>query len=241
MYRKNYLQPDYQAVRRELEQLAEPEFQKFSSSLIPNIRQESMLGVRLPKLRKIARRIAKEDWRSYLEQAPDDSFEEIMLQGMILGYAEGELAEIQQYIDSFLPKIDNWSVCDSFCSGLKITRTYPVQMWEYLEPYLEDDREYYIRFAVVMLIFYYVQADYLDIALQKLEGICHESYYVKMAVAWAVSIYYLSFPDRTLEFLHNCRLDEYTFNKALQKIVESQKTDRETKNMIRAMRKRIRE
>lgn len=226
-----------ESIRKTLEELAEPKFQKFSSSLIPNIPSESVLGVRLPALRKIAKKIAKADWRSYLADARNDSFEEIMLQGMVIGYVKAELSEIQGYIAEFVPKIDNWSVCDSFCSGLKIARTYPQEMWEFIQPYVKAKEEYDIRFGVVMMLFYYVDETHRSEALDLLDHIHQESYYVKMAVAWAVSIYYLSFPKETLEFLEHCHLDDFTYNKALQKIIESKQVEDDTRREIRARKR----
>lgn len=224
-------------IRKMLEELAEPKFQKFSSSLIPNIPSESVLGVRLPALRKIAKRIAKSDWRSYLADARDDSFEEIVLQGMVIGYAKAELPEVQQYITEFVPKINNWSVCDSFCSGLKVARAHPLEMWEFIMPYVKSDKEYEIRFGIVMMLFYYIDETHISEALNLLDAVRHESYYVKMAAAWAISIYYVSFPVETLEYLKRCKLDDFTYNKALQKIIESRQVDDDTKKRIRSMKR----
>lgn len=224
-------------LRWQLLSLAEPDFQKFSSSLIPNVDPRNVLGVRLPKLRKIAKQLAKEDWRAYLQNASDASFEEIMLQGMVIGYAQAGLDELLRYVAAFIPKIDNWSVCDSFCSGLKLPRVYPDEMWRFLQPYLEDKREYFIRFGVVMLIYYYVDEQHIDAALHCFNGIRSDSYYVKMAVAWAVSAYYVAFPEITMRFLLKNNLDDFTYNKALQKITESLKVTGQTKNIIRAMKR----
>lgn len=224
-------------IRQTLEELAEPKFQKFSSSLIPNIPSDSVLGVRLPALRKIAKKIAKSDWRSYLANARNDSFEEIMLQGMVIGYAKAELLEIQQYIAEFVPKIDNWSVCDSFCTGLKITKEYPQEMWEFILLYVKAEEEYEIRFGIVMMLFYYIDEGHVKEALSLLDAVSHTSYYVKMAAAWAISIYYISFPVETLDYLEYCRLDDFTYNKALQKIIESRQVDDETRRKIRAMKR----
>ena len=106
-------------IREQLFELAEDEYKQFSSSLLPGI--DNLLGVRLPALRKIAKQIAKKDWRSYLENADEIYFEEIMLQGMVLGYINDDIEDVLGYIVDFVPKINNWSVCDSFCVGLKIT------------------------------------------------------------------------------------------------------------------------
>ena len=116
-------------IKEKLSVLAESKYQKFSSGLLPGI--HNILGVRLPELRKIAKKLAKDDWQGYLQNASDDSFEEIMLQGITIGYVKSELSDILPYITIFVNKIDNWSVCDSFCSGLKLPKQYPKEMWEY--------------------------------------------------------------------------------------------------------------
>lgn len=224
-----------QTLKQQLLALAEAEYQKFSSALIPNI--SNVLGVRLPALRKLARPLAKGDWRSYLEQAEGDYFEEIMLQGMVIGYVKADVEEILRYVAAFVPKIDNWSVCDSFCTGLKFTRTNRERVWDFLQPYLQSDREYDIRFGVVMLLDFYIEGEYIDRVLERLDSIKHDGYYVKMAVAWALSICYVKLPERTLLYLRNNSLDDFTYNKALQKITESYRVDRETKQQIRRMKR----
>ncbi len=224
-------------LRKRLESLAEPKFQRFASSLIPELNPDLLLGVRLPKLRKIAREIAKEDPQGYLREARSDSFEEIMLQGMVIGCIKEPPDQIFPLIEDFLPKIDNWSICDSFCSSLKIAREYPEPIWSFLQPLFQDQRAYYVRFAIVMAIFYFIQKPYLPQIFAVLDGISVDSYYVRMAVAWAVSICFREFPDETLDYLKNAGLDSFTYEKALQKITESLKTDAKTKEMIRAMRR----
>lgn len=95
-------------IKEQLFELADEEYQKFSAALIPNI--NNVLGVRLPELRKLAKKLAKGDWRIYLEQAESEYFEEIMLQGMVIGYVKTDVEEILRYVADFVPKIDNWSV-----------------------------------------------------------------------------------------------------------------------------------
>ncbi|WP_066716921.1 DNA alkylation repair protein [Clostridium sp. Marseille-P299] len=223
-----------QSIKQDLLELAEPKYQEFTSKLLPGI--DNILGVRLPALRKLAKDILKDNPMEYLENATEDSFEEIMLQGMVIGGLK-DIDLVFHYIEEFLPKINNWSVCDSFCAGLKISKKYPKEMWQFIQPYLKDDREYFIRFAVVMLLNYYVDEEHIAEALQALDQIKHDAYYVKMAVAWAISIYYIKLPERTLEYLKYNSLDDFTYNKALQKITESLRVDKETKQMIRNMKR----
>lgn len=222
-------------IKEQLEDLAEEEFRCFTQKLLPGV--DGVLGVRLPKLRIIAKRLAKTNWSEYLEKAPEDSFEEVMLKGMVIGYIKGEQRDIFQLIREFVPKIDNWSVCDSFCSGLKMTRDCQEEMLEFLEPYLMEDREYFARFGIVMLIFYYIEENYIDRVLVFLNRVPREGYYVKMALAWAVSAAYVRFPGKTDIFLRRNELDDFTYHKALQKITESHCIDRETKDKIRSLRR----
>lgn len=221
-------------VRAELARLAEPDCAAFARRLVPGT--ENVLGVRLPLLRRLARRIAKEDWAAYLDAAGDSSFEEIMLQGLVIGYLDAPPQEVLARAAAFVPKIDNWSVCDSFCSGLKLARAHPALVWEFLQPYLGDTRPFAVRFAVVMLLFYYIDAQHLPRVLALLEGVRQDDYYVKMAVAWAASMCYAAFPAETLPWLQTARLDEFTRRKTIGKICESHQVDAAQKQRLRAMK-----
>jgi len=223
-------------IRDEIKKLAEEDYQKFSSSLLPGAK--NVLGVRLPKLREAAKKIAKGDWRTYLETCDNYYFEEIMLQGMVIGYAKSDIEEILKYAAAFIPSIDNWSLCDSFCSGLKITKNNKDRVWQFLQPYLFSDEEYHIRFGIVILLNYFIEIEYIERVLAALDKINHEGYYVKMAAAWAVSICYIKLPEKTLEFLQNNNLDDFTYNKALQKITESYRVDKEIKGIIKNMKRK---
>lgn len=249
-------------MRKYLESLGEPFYLQFASSLIPELPVERFLGIRLPLLRKVARHIAADRWEEWLPRAGEDSFEEVMLQGMVIGYGldnmerraggarrlrgqeehgreerrqEELLGEARRLIRWFLPKIDNWSVCDSFCSTLKIAGRHRAQLWPFVLDCLRSGEEYTVRFGAVLLLDYYVDRAYLGEALAELERVDHDSYYVKMAVAWALSMFYLEFPKETGAFFADCRLDDFTYHKALQKICESRRADREMKERVRAM------
>jgi len=224
-------------IRQQLFELAEDEYKQFSSSLLPGI--DDLLGVRLPALRKIAKQIAKKDWRSYLENADEMYFEEIMLQGMVLGYVnDDDIEDVLGYIVDFIPKINNWSVCDSFCVGLKMTNKNKERIWDFLQPYLSSDKEFEVRFGIVMLIDFYIDDDYIKLVIEKLDSIRHDGYYVKMAVAWAISICYIKFEELTLDYLKNNNLNDFTYNKSLQKICESLKVNKNSKAFIRGMKRK---
>ncbi|MVX65584.1 DNA alkylation repair protein [Clostridium chromiireducens] len=223
-------------IREKIFELSDSEFQKFQSKLCPNT--DNIIGVRLPLLRKLAKEIAKNDWRNFLHDCPNDYFEEIMLQGMVIGYLRADIEEILNHINSFVPKIDNWSVCDSFCIGLKFTKSNMKQVLEFLKIYLNSKKEFELRFGIVMLLDFYIVDEYIDQVLIILDQIKHDGYYVKMAIAWALSICYIKYPDKTIIYLKNNDLDDFTYNKALQKITESFRVDKETKSIIRSMKRK---
>lgn len=221
-------------VKSELEGLAEPEYQKFSASLLPGV--ENILGVRIPKLRVIAKRIAKENWKEFLEDAKDDSFEEILLQGLVIGYAKANPTEIITALDTFLPKIDNWSVCDSTAMTLKAAKDHPAY-FGYAQSCIAEETEFSVRFGLVLLMSHFVSDEYIESVLETIEDAELPGYYAKMAAAWAVSVCYVKYPERTEEWLSSAKLDDWTFNKSIQKIKESLRVSEEDKARLDSMKR----
>jgi len=221
-------------VRSELEALAEPEYQQFSASLLPGV--ENILGVRIPKLRVIAKRIAKENWKDFLDDAKDDSFEEILLQGLVIGYAKANPTEIINALDVFIPKINNWSVCDSTAMTLKAAKNHPAY-FGYADACLAEGTEFSIRFGIVLLMSHFVSDEYIDSVLEKIETAELPGYYAKMAAAWAVSICYVKYPEKTEDWLKGASLDDWTFNKSIQKIKESLRVSDAEKKRLEGMKR----
>ena len=223
-------------IRIELEKIAEENYRIFATRLIPNV--DNLLGVRLPRLRKIAKKIAQLDYEYYLAMDDPLYFEEVMLQGMIIGEIKLPWNERSRYVKHFTSKINNWSICDSFCCGLKFKASEKEIVWQFLQPYFASDAPYDIRFAVVMLLFHFVNDEYLQKVFTLFNQIKNDDYYVKMAVAWAISIYFRELPKLTMAYLQKNQLDDWTYNKALQKITESLKVDCNTKIIIRTMKRK---
>ncbi len=223
-------------IREKLDGMADAKYRDFSAHLLPP--GERVLGVRLPDLRKLARGIAAgEDWRAFLNDGDGDTFEEVMLQGMVIGYAGCSVEERFRLIRDFVPRIRNWSLCDSFCAGLKFVRTCPEEVWSFLTPYFRSDREYDVRFACVMLLIYYLDEEWLDRDLVVLETLRNEPYYAMMAAAWALSLLYLRHPQRMTAYFRKDRLDPVIRQKAIRKILESTKLTAEEKKAVRALGK----
>lgn len=223
-------------IRKRLEELAEKEYQKFSASLIPNI--NNVLGVRLPILRKLSKELLKEDnLEKFLKTSNFKYMEEYALKGMVIGLLKLPVNNVLIYVKEFVPTIDNWSVCDSFCNSLKITNENLSNVWEFLQPYFSSKNEYEIRFAHVMLLNYYVIDDYIDKVFTIVDKFKDDRYYAKMAVAWLVSICFVKYPKETKEYLKKSKLDDWTFNKSIQKICESLKVDKKTKESLKKLKR----
>ena len=199
-------------VRKKLLDLRDEKYQKFHSALVPNV--DNVLGVRVPEVRKIAKELAKSpEWINYRD---DLYYEEIMIQGLLIGYAKMEIDDRLNCIKNFVPKINNWGTCDVFCSNLKFTKKNKKIVWQFLQQYLNSEKEFEIRFVVVMLLSYYIEDDYIDKILEILDKINHDGYYAKMAVAWALSICFVKQWDKTIEYFKNSNLSDWVFNKAIQ-------------------------
>lgn len=225
-------------IRQKLHLLSEPEYREFHSSLVPG--ENNILGVRLPKLRGLAKELARQDWKEWFLAGVDTSYEETMLRGLTLAYAKmKEPIEKLGFIRIFVKDIRNWAVCDSFCNTLKDADKYQELYWEFLEPYFTSDKEYEARFAAVMLLSHFAKQTYLKDGIKRLESIRQEGYYAKMAVAWAVSVYFAAFPEEMLAYLKGKHgLDDFTYRKSLQKITESYRVSKEVKSIIREMRQK---
>ena len=222
-------------LRDKLFELSDDKFKTFHSRLCPNT--DNIIGVRLPLLRQIAKEIAKGDWRNFLSNSKEEYYEEILINGLVIAYAKCDVEERLNYIESFVPKIDNWAICDSFCNTLKFVNKNKEIMWEFIQPYLKSYNEFEIRFAVVIILNYYITEDYINLVLKTLDNIKHDGYYVKMAVAWAISMCFVKFEEKTMAYLKDNSLDDFTYNKSLQKICESLRIDKNTKELIKSMKR----
>lgn len=218
-------------IRIILNKMAEEKYRKFSASLLPGV--DNILGVRLPKLRMVAKKIAKEDWRLCMAWKDKKYFEETMLQAMVLGYAKADINELLAALAGFIPYIDNWSVNDSLCSSFKAAEQYPQDVWDFLMGYKDSGNEFEARFVAVMLRAYYINDNYIDKTLEVLGNIDTTKYYASMGTAWAFADAWAAYGTKTKKFLKEHTPDSTTYLKTLQKCLESYKISVEDKEYIK--------
>lgn len=245
-------------IREQLKNMCDGEYQKFTASLNPGCESRTILGVRLPVLRDYAKKLSKGDWRTELSYEEDLYFEETMLRGMILGCACKDIEELLSYLEDFIPRVDNWSVCDSVCNGLKLVQKYPERVWDFLQPYLYSGEEFKVRVGLILILNHFVKLGkdgkkisrlrsitmeelngpeeeglYLERILSVLDREFPEGYYTQMAAAWLLAELFVVYPVRILRALQELHLDAFTRKKAVQKIRESLIPDKEVKDYLK--------
>lgn len=227
-------------IKTKLEELSEEKYREFNKKLLPGV--EHVLGVRVPVLRSIAKEIARKDFHLYLReiqtQVDATSYhEEIMLQGLVLCSVKMEREERAAYLDQFVPKISNWAICDTCTMGMKFMQKDPDYWYSYIMKYEKSKEEFELRFLLVALLAHYMDKEHVNAILEICNTIHHEGYYVKMAVAWLVSICYIQFPEQTGDFLKDNGMDDFTHNKSIQKIRESQRVNKKEKEALNRLKR----
>lgn len=223
-------------IRKRLSKMAEKDYKEFSAGLVPGVK--NMLGIRLPLLRKFAKELSCEDWKEYLSWTEFAYFEEVMLQGMILGYVKAPLDEVLEAAGRFITRIDNWSVNDSFCTTFRYADKFPEEIWDFLMQYRESSREFEVRVVAVMLMSHYLLPQYIENVLTVLGSLDVREYYASMAVAWAYATAWAKFPEETKSYLTKHPIDRMTYRRMLQKGIESRRITEEDKQWMREERAR---
>lgn len=230
-----YTADDYQALIVQLEGLANEKYSKFHSTLVPGVQEEKeILGISVPKLRSVTKELVKncDDIDGYLSYSTDRYYEELMLKGIVIGYVKCPWEKRLEYIKAFVPQISDWAVCDVFCGGIKPPKEKIASFRKFVVPYMNSDKEFEIRFAVVILLQKYICEEYIISTLQALKNIEDNRYYVQMAVAWAISECYVKFPELTLTLFKEKCLSKEVQNKAIQKCRESRRVSDIDKTML---------
>lgn len=222
-------------LREKLQSLATEKYKNFSEKLV--FTDYKILGVKLPELRKIAKNFTEEEKVQYLNSSlKNKTFEEIMIYGFVLGSMKVSIVEFLKYFDKFLPFVDNWSICDSCVASFKIIAKNKQIFLPKVEELLSSKNPFFVRVAFVVLLDYYLVDEYLDFIFDKLNSIKLDNYYVKMAQAWLISVCFVKYKNKTLDFLKNNFLDEFTHNKAISKICDSFRVLAEDKVMIKSLK-----
>lgn len=196
------------------------------------------IGVRMPVLRKYARGILRAYPVEFLDTSLGSHIHEInLLHAIVLAAVNLPFAEKLKNLGKFVPTISNWAVCDTLCNDLHPSDDALPAFRSFLEPYLRSDREFEVRFALVMLMLRYHSDAWIDDTLQAYAGFRHPDYYAQMGAAWGLSMLYVHQREKTLAFLQSNNWDRFTHNKAIQKIIESRQVSAEDKQLLRKLKR----
>lgn len=207
---------------------AEPQLAAFNKKLLPNC-QRPIWGIRTPVLRKFAKELLQS--KTSLPTMKN-SHEEALLQAYLIGMSKTPFSELLRRIQCFLPEIDNWAICDSFCTVLTAFKRYESEGFHFLLPYCSSEQPFEQRFAVVMLLTHYIRSSYIERLLEIFTHIEPRNYYVKMAVGWALAACYVKYPERVEDALRHARIHPEVRQMAIQKILDSNHTDNQQRQRI---------
>lgn len=221
-------------ISEELFALQDTEYQTFQSKLMPTIPPETVIGVRTPLLRKRAKELAgTPQAEHFLQSLPHRYYEENNLHAFLIEQIrdyDTALAETER----FLPYINNWATCDCFCP--KVFAKHKEELLIPLRRWLGSDQTYTVRYAMGMLMRYYLDEDFQPEYLAWVAGVHSEEYYLNMMRAWYFATALAKQPDAALPWLTDRRLDVWTHNKTIQKAAESYRIPPEMKQQLRELR-----
>lgn len=223
-------------IKEYLEANSRQKYRQFTGSLNPGSRYPVM-GVRVPLLRELAKKLAKEYGINAVDMLSDDSQEEVLLQGFVIAYSKMPLAEKKPYIDNYLAKCDNWSLIDSFVSTFHFNRKDEALMWRYLGEYRKSKQTFTVRFVLVMMLNRYLKDEYINDILEYCSNIDSEEYYIEMAQAWLLATAAINYFYDVELILKDGKLNMFTHNRTIQKAVESFRISAENKERLRALRR----
>lgn len=221
-------------IQKELFAMQDIAYRDFQAKLIPNLADGSMIGVRTPALRKLAKQMAnREEIGVFLETLPHTYFDENQLHAFIIAERKN-FAQCMDELTCFLPFVDNWATCDQLSP--KIFKKHRQELLTYIKEWIVSDKTYMVRFAVGMLMEHFLDEDFDKAYPEMVSKIRSEEYYINMMVAWYFATALAKQYEAVLPFIEEMRLDSWTHNKAIQKSIESNRITAEQKAYLRGLK-----
>ena len=223
-------------IRKELFELQDEKYREMQIKIIPTVKPESIIGVRTPELRKMAKRLGKlDDIDTFLSDLPHKYFDENQLHAFIVS----EMKDYDSCMDrteQFLPYVDNWATCDQMSP--KIFKKNRQDILKHIKKWIKSKKTYTIRFGIGMLMEHFLDEDYDIKYPEMVAGVRSEEYYVNMMIAWYFATALAKQYESILPFIEENRLDVWTHNKAIQKSVESYRITPEQKEYLKTLKKK---
>ena len=220
-------------IVKELFKLQDKKYQEMQYKIIPNVDSSTIIGVRTPELRNLAKSIIKEDYKSFLEDLPHKYFDENQLHAFIISLIK-DYDECLNYVNSFLPYVDNWATCDQLSP--KVFKKNTDKLIDSIKIWIKSKDTYTIRFGIGMLMSYYLDDNFKSEYLKLVSKIKSDEYYINMMIAWYFATALAKQYDETIPYIENNILDKWTHNKTIQKAIESYRVSDEHKEYLRKLK-----
>ena len=222
----------YKEFLKYLKSLEDIKYREFHSKLTDT--KYEIIGIRVPIMKKIAKEICKTDIEKFFSVVSNNYYEEIFIEGIVLSSSSEKV--LDKYLVNFIKKIDNWAICDSFCSNLKIISKKMVKYWMYFTGLIDLEKEFQTRVSIVIMMNYYLSDNYIDRVLYIVSNINSDKYYINMAISWLLSAAIIKYENKVLELLETKKLSKFVQNKTISKINDSYRVSEEVKRIVKNYR-----
>lgn len=221
-------------IREELLSMQDLPYREFHCKLMPTVDKDEVIGIRVPVLRKYAKKLIKEpDIQVFLDELPHGYFEENNIHGFLIEQI-CDYEKCMEELKKFLPYINNWATCDM--TSPKAFKKHKEELLIEIRHWIASEHTYTIRYGIGMLMQHYLDQDFQEEYLELAAGIRSEEYYVNMMIAWYFATALAKQYEKTLPYLQNKKLDIWTHNKTIQKACESYRITRENKEYLRTLK-----
>lgn len=221
-------------IQTTLFNLQDKEYREFQAKLIPNIDKNSIIGIRTPEIRKIAKElISNNDFDEFLKELPHKYFDENQLHSLTLSFIK-DFDTCLNYVNEFLPFIDNWANCDGLSP--KIFKKYHKELLPYIKGWLGSKQTYTVRFGIKMLMEHYLDEDYKIEYSDMVAEVASDEYYVNMMRAWYFATALCKQYKSIIPYIQEKRLDRWTHNKTIQKAIESYRITDTQKKILKELK-----
>lgn len=222
------------SYQKRLFELRDVEYASFQAKLTPTVPFELFIGVRVPKVRLLARELLKNPgYETFLEELPHKYYDENMLHGLLIS-GISDFDKCVSLVDKFLPYVDNWAVCDIMSP--KVFAKHKSELLVKIREWASSDDVYTCRFGLEMLMSHFLDKDFDPSYLKIVVAARGDDYYVKMMVAWFFATALAKQWDASIPYIENRKLAAWTHNKTIQKAIESFRITDEQKKYLRTLK-----
>lgn len=223
-------------LHKKLYELQDLKYRDMQIKIIPNIDPESVIGVRTPELKAMAKEMLKAgDYMAFLGKLPHKYFEENQLHAFIISGMK-DMDVCMEELEKFLPYVDNWATCDQMSP--KIFKKHREILLKHIKKWITSRKTYSVRFGVGMLMEHFLDEDYDPKYPEMVAKLRSKEYYVNMMIAWYFATALAKQYESILPFIEGKRLDDWTHNKAIQKSVESRRITEEQQTYLKSLKVR---